>query len=58
VTPISEPIRACELEFGIPNHQVPMFQNRGLAKTATSMPVARLPSGGVKIGGGMISTSA
>src|ERR1700744_3036751 len=56
--PISAPISACELELGMPNHQVPTFQNSAPMNTAASIPTATPPPGGESTSGGMSSTSA
>src|ERR1700722_20116332 len=44
--PISDPIKACELELGIPSHQVPTSHSSAEVNSATSMPAATSPSGG------------
>ena len=56
--PMSEPIKAWEEEFGMPNSQVTTFQPSAVTKSATSMPTAVPPFGGERTSGGRISTSA
>ena len=56
--PIRAPIKQCELEFGRPNHQVPMFQNRAAMNRATSMDTTGAPLGGDSTSGGNSSTNA
>src|ERR1700733_3966438 len=56
--PMRDPISACELEFGIPIHQVPTFQSSADVNNAASMPAAVPPSGGESTFDGMSSTSA
>src|ERR1700693_6201860 len=51
-TPITEPIRVCELEAGRPNHQVPRFQIMAATSRAKTMakpdllPTCRISSTG------------
>src|ERR1700761_3235695 len=51
--PIKAPINACELELGMPNHQVPTFHSNAAENNATSMPAAVPPLGGDNTSGGI-----
>ena len=48
----------CELELGMPNHQVARFQASAVPNRATSIGTAGSPFGGESTSGGSSSTSA